>query len=404
MPELWVCIYPQAQIKRKGEIMETEQSNIVKVQYLQNGELKPREYTYFATERLAVGDEITVPVRDTIGRAVVSAVDIPEAEIEAFRDKVKTIPAGVVVQDKKLNLCDTCTKRNDYPICTAPDVSFGDGVGHDNIIQCTNYAKGEAKPCSIPKNVLIQPEKEADESVTRADIFIEEYDKLAEESTYLNEPGVSETALVKVNPENDPQIVAFYNEALELKRYAEARVITTLEDMKPANDELNLIRKLKKLMEARRKEYLAPFREHVDEVNDAYKRIMAPVDIADKVTTDKMLSFNRAQERIRRAQEEINRLRMEAAQKDAALHNGEISEPVNLVEVIPEAPRHVSTEMGSTGMRDNWKYEIIDVNLIPREYMMPDTSMLNTTAKAHHDKKIVPGVRFYNEPILATGR
>ena len=380
--------------------METEQSNIVKVQYLQNGELKPREYTYFATERLAVGDEITVPVRDTIGRAVVSAVDIPEAEIEAFRDKVKTIPAGVVVQDKKLNLCDTCTKRNDYPICTAPDVSFGDGVGHDNIIQCTNYAKGEAKPCSIPKNVLIQPEKEADESVTRADIFIEEYDKLAEESTYLNEPGVSETALVKVNPENDPQIVAFYNEALELKRYAEARVIATAADLKPANDDLNLIRKLKKLMEARRKEYLVPFREHVDEVNEVYKRIMAPVDAADKITSDKMLSFNREQARIRSEQEVINQKRMEAAQAEMKL-KGELSEPVNLVEVIPEAPKSVHTDIGSTGMRDNWKWEVVDISQVPREYLMINAGMLTPIVKASKGKINIPGIRIYNDPILA---
>ena len=99
-------------------------------------------------------------------------------------------------------------------------------------------------------------------------------------------------------------------------------------------------------------------------------------------------------------QEEINRKRREAAEEEMRL-KGELSESVGLVEVLTEAPKVVYSDMGTAGQRDNWKYEIIDLNAIPREYMMPDTSMLNTTAKTHHDKKPVPGVRFYNEPILA---
>jgi len=35
---------------------------------------------------------------------------------------------------------------------------------------------------------------------------------------------------------------------------------------------------------------------------------------------------------------------------------------------------------------------------------LPDTSQLNTIAKAHHDRKEVPGVRFFNKPIIARGR
>uniref|UniRef100_A0A6M3KLP9 Uncharacterized protein n=2 Tax=viral metagenome TaxID=1070528 RepID=A0A6M3KLP9_9ZZZZ len=213
-----------------------------------------------------------------------------------------------------------------------------------------------------------------------------------------------ETALIKVKPELDLQVMAFYAEAVKLKEYAEARVITTLEDMKPANDDLNIIRKLKKAMEARRKEYLAPFQDHVKEVNEAYKNLMEPVDMADKITTDKMLAFNREQDRIRREQEEINRLRMEAAQKDAALHNGEISEPVNLVEVIPEAPKRTTTDIGTTGQRDNWKWEVVDFSLVSDDYKIINAGVLTPIVKASKGKISISGIRIYNEPILATGR
>ena len=69
---------------------------LVKVQYLSlsTGEVSPREYTYFSEDRLAVEDIVSVPVKDTITKAKVSAIDVPEGEIVAFKDKVKVIPAG----------------------------------------------------------------------------------------------------------------------------------------------------------------------------------------------------------------------------------------------------------------------------------------------------------------------
>ncbi len=77
--------------------------NIVKVRYCldsdEHGELSPREYTYYSVDPLQVGDHITVPVRNTTSKAVVTAVDVPESEIAAFKDKLKTIPASNVSRE-----------------------------------------------------------------------------------------------------------------------------------------------------------------------------------------------------------------------------------------------------------------------------------------------------------------
>jgi len=43
---------------------------------------------------------------------------------------------------------------------------------------------------------------------------------------------------------------------------------------------------------------------------------------------------------------------------------------------------------------------VVDFKALPDEYKIPDTAMLNAIAKKHHDTKQIPGVRFYNEPIL----
>ena len=77
--------------------------HLVKVQYYSEttGEESEKAYTYFAEERLSVGELVMVSVRDTRLKARVSAIDVPESEIADFRDKVKTIPAGssMVIQD-----------------------------------------------------------------------------------------------------------------------------------------------------------------------------------------------------------------------------------------------------------------------------------------------------------------
>jgi len=190
-----------------------------------------------------------------------------------------------------------------------------------------------------------------------------------------------------------------YEEALKLKDYAERRVITSTEDIKVATDDLTIIARLKKSMAERKKELLQPHQDKVKAINDSYKLWMEPVLTADSITREKILAFNREQDRIRREQEEVNRLRMEAAQKEAELKGGELSESVNLVEVTPEVKR-VSTDMGTTGMVDNWKYEVVDFSALPDEYKVPDTAMLNSIAKKHHDQKQIPGVRFYNKPTL----
>jgi len=213
------------------------------------------------------------------------------------------------------------------------------------------------------------------------------------------EPIEAPTALVKINPEADAQVIAFYGASIKAAEYAEARVITTVDDLKPATDDLSLIAKLKKAIEEKRKEYINPLQDHIKVINNAFRTLTEPIETADKVTRDKILTFQLKQKLIREAQEEINRKRMEVAEAEMKL-KGELTESVGLVEVTPETKRMV-TDLGVVGMRDNWQYEVTDFALLPDEYKVADTAMLNAIAKKHHDQKQIPGVLFFNKPILA---
>jgi len=397
-----------------SEVLTLAKPNIVKVQYYSEttGELSLREYTYYSADKLNVGDIVIVPVRDTTGKAKVSAIDVPEAEIAAFKDKVKTIPAGSIrpspateapevelpvgglaeaaraagaevhavafenmavnlgiMPKPEINLCDTCSKRKDYPMCCSPDIIFGDGVGNDNIIKCSNYDNGEAKPCTIPLTVVITPEPE--------------------------------TALA-LRPGADIEAMNWHAEALKALAYANDRKVTNADEYALASDDLSIVSKLKKLMIARRKELLDPLKAESDAIRETYTFLMEPVDKADQITRAKMTAYLSEQARIKAEQERINQLRMEAAQKEAALSGtGEITESVNLIPVQMDTPKSIKTALGSSGLTDHWTYEIIDISLIPREYMMPDTVLLGNTAKKYHDTKPVDGVRFINKPFMS---
>ena len=204
------------------------------------------------------------------------------------------------------------------------------------------------------------------------------------------------TALLRIDPRQDAIVIGFYDEAKKLRDYANARVIMSLDDAKLAADDLSMIAKLKKAMESKRKDYLQPFQDHVKEVNEIYKVLMQPIETADMVTRSKVLSFQREQAELKAKQEEINRLRMEAATKEAELNNGEIKESVNIIDVVT-VPTHVYADNGTLGTSKVWKFEVEDLTKIPLEYLMPDMVKIGKVVRAGVK---IPGVKSWQESSL----
>lgn len=94
------------------------------------------------------------------------------------------------------------------------------------------------------------------------------------------------------------------------------------------------------------------------------------------------------------------RLSEETAKK--ATEDAELaSEAAEQIEDEPIVTPSVQIESRAAGlgfgMIDNWKALIIDVDLVPREYMIPDMESLNRLAKAKKGKNPPGGVEFVNE-------
>jgi len=382
--------------------------HLVKVKYYSEttGVFSEREYTYFSADPLKLGDIITVPVRDTVAKAQVSAVDVPEAEIEAFKDKVKIIPSGSMEQEEiEAEAREQKTMERLTGIGEEVDMSTDELEEDSNAVDVPE-AEIEAfkdKVKIIPSGtkiteLYVMPEEMRGVKISpnaAISIVNDIVDVLIE-----SEQPTQATAALALRPGEDVEAHNYFSEAMGLLKYAEGRVIKTLQDAQMATNDLSIIGKLKKAMEAKRKEKLAPHEAQVKAIRDTYTYLMTPILEAERVTKSKQGAFLQEQERIRREQEEINRKRMEAAEAEMKL-KGELTEPVNLVEVIEPAKR-VSTELGTSGLTDHWVFEVVDFSLLPNEYKVVDSAMLNAIAKKHHDLKSVPGIRFFNQPYLAT--
>ena len=64
----------------------------IKVKFLKNGEPHGREYTYKAAFSVRVGQEVILPGG---GNGVVTEINVPEATVESFKDKIKEIESVV---------------------------------------------------------------------------------------------------------------------------------------------------------------------------------------------------------------------------------------------------------------------------------------------------------------------
>jgi len=209
-----------------------------------------------------------------------------------------------------------------------------------------------------------------------------------------------EQTMALVRLESDSAVMSFWNQANGLREYAEKLVIRTAEDLTPVTNDLSVISQLKKALEEKRKEYVVPLQGQVKDFNDAFKTLMEPIEIADKTTRAKILEFQVKQQVIRQEQERINQMRMDAARAEMEL-KGELTESVDLVEVVAEAPTRVSTDMGTIGQRDNWKWKVVNFTLVPDEYKMINPAVVTPAAKSYKDTRTIPGIEIYNEPIIA---
>ena len=449
------CVAEAAAAKR--EALFPTAKNLVKVKYIPEttGAESERAYSYFTEEPLAVGDLVKVPVKDRVGKAKVVEINVPEDTVAAFRAAVKTIPAGsrlvpqaadqiqgrLVVDEKASKEVGTLVadlKVNADPPAVINGGPYGVDEFHWNggdtivlvMVKSGNFAfiEGQPKAKRISEELAVKLQSDfkaaallpnVRELKITDDVFALkglEIDggglALAAELAGVEvtvqdvrqdaQEGPGTAVQVKVEysilPDANNGVLKLYNEGLRLKAFAEARVIASNADLKPAVDDLGIIAKLKKALAEKRAEYVGPIKSELDAVNKFFASFLEPFDAADKLTRSKVTEYDnkvraQAAEAARIEEEKAALARREAANNGT----GEITVPLGTAVAPPPVPRIVRTETASVAGRDNWKVRVVDFAKLSDRFKLPNEQMLNALARSTKGQVVEPGVEFYND-------
>ncbi|MDZ4246432.1 MAG: hypothetical protein U1D67_04845 [Dehalococcoidia bacterium] len=328
--------------------------------------------------------------------------------------------------DTKINLCDTCQLRSEFPIClpdTLDTLRYGDG---ENIIDCPNYDSGNeagslaaaakeagAEVTEVKMKVVLEETPEENEAHFKARIASYEppYAKQAaelavnrlptydedEEPIVISRASATGTAVITIEPEKDLSVIALYNEGVRLKEFADNRIIAGAEGMKDATKDLSIIAGVTKSMEAKKDAYTGPIKAHLAAFNTAFKTFMAPLTLANTITREKMKTFDIHIEQERLKAEKLNRDALDVARRQAEANSGEFTVNIEPVFVLAAAPQTIRTDMGTAGKRDNWKAKVVNFALLPDDYKLADMQTLNAKARSSKGTATIPGVEFYND-------
>ena len=153
------------------------------------------------------------------------------------------------------------------------------------------------------------------------------------------------------------------SDAALITQQAQTIQIATTEQEEQAYTALTQIKQAIKTIEDKRKEITAPLNASLKAVNAMFRRLSTPFIEADRIVRNKVMDFRQAQEE--KAQKELERRQKIQAAHEAKGHEvHEITAPK-----IEVAKTTVTTK--------RWTFEIVDVNKVPREYLVLDSTTVN---------------------------
>lgn len=160
--------------------------------------------------------------------------------------------------------------------------------------------------------------------------------------------------------------------------------IETEEDVEFAVGELESVKAFWDELEKKRTAITKPMNAALRETNKLFKEPQGLLKELEALWKEKLVERKVVQE------QERQRL-LEAAgdaedaddAREALIAAGDVADP------------------GGVSFRDNWTFEVVDAELVPREYLMVDEKAIASVVKGLKEKTDIPGVRVFNKPIVA---
>lgn len=193
----------------------------------------------------------------------------------------------------------------------------------------------------------------------------------------------------------------------------EIKPIKDTDDKLVVSDTLKTIKAQQKRIKELEATYKKPVSDLLDRVRALFKPVNAALEAAETASKKAIIDYDNE---VRRKAAEAARIQQEAENAAAEAKRKELeaaafaenlfgsAEQAETIAAAAQAvqPAKIGTvEIKTDGMRRVWKYRIVDVNLIPRDYMQPNETMIGQIVRAGKDTVRIPGVEVYFEETLA---
>jgi len=205
------------------------------------------------------------------------------------------------------------------------------------------------------------------------------------------------------------------NEAIQYVEEFGAIVIKTDEVYSASGEILKQIKQKKNILEEERKKMTVPLDDAKKAIMDFFRRPITMLENLEGNIKANMLAYYNEKEKARRAEEQRQRdIAAEEERKAKAKIDKEIAkaeakgQDTTELEMkkesvyIPPAEVAASTpKVAGVSARKVWTYKIVNRDLIPKEYMIPNEALLRSTATSTKGTMEVPGVVFYQESSMS---
>ena len=195
---------------------------------------------------------------------------------------------------------------------------------------------------------------------------------------------------------------------------ARALIVSNLAERERAAVLLKEVKAYTSRLDTLKKTITNPLKLATDNIKNLFMGPLGKLADAEAIIKRGILSFDAEQERIAREQEaklrqaaekEAAKLReraLKAAEKGKEGKAQELEQKAAEVQMMRPTVELPTPKIAGLSSQTIWKFEIADVNAIPREYMMADTVKIGQVARATKGTLQIPGVRIYSEKSLSS--
>jgi len=200
----------------------------------------------------------------------------------------------------------------------------------------------------------------------------------------------------------EPEVMKVEKEILNLTLpatiKAETLVVRSEEDVEEGSNLLRKIKDAEIIIEDKRKSFTAPLNKSLKEINKTFKEMTLPLveareEIGKKILEWRRIERNRIEDEMRIANDKAEKERLEAIETSPEIEEKDYP-AVEVIE-IPE----VKKTMGNTQVRKYWTYEIIDIDKVPKEFMVVDDLSIRRVIR--YGERIIPGLKIYQEEKIS---